>query len=291
MSHRRVDEDRRRGRARRALDIKESYQPEAVGAETAFLEGAWEERSDPLDQFADAGFIKDVVRREKSGKEATLYCCRAHAATGHSLLAAKIYEPHAAARYRLRPVYAQGRDRLSRPDGRAQRAIRSKGRYGRAVVFADWIGQEYENLRILYRAGARVPQPVAHSHAGILMEYIGSAAGPAPMLTEVQLASDEAARLYQQAIESIRSFLVEDRIHGDLSAYNMLLRDGHLVIIDLPQMVHARWNDHAFSVLRRDVENVCSFFVRHGVITSESASDVAINLWRQYQRAELAAEA
>lgn len=56
-------------------------------------------------------------------------------------------------------------------------------------------------------------------------------------------------------------------------------------------MVHARWNDHAFDVLRRDVGNVCAFFARYPIDEARKASDLAIELWRQYQRAELAAEA
>jgi len=49
--------------------------------------------------------------------------------------------------------------------------------------------------------------------------------------------------------------------------------------------VHARWNDEAFNVLKRDIENVVDFFVRRGV--EASASQLAVEMWTEYRRAEL----
>jgi RIO kinase 1 len=68
----------------------------------------------------------------------------------------------------------------------------------------------------------------------------------------------------------------------------MLLWKDRLVIIDLPQVVHARWNDEAFNVLKRDIENILSFFSRRGV--EASASQLAIDLWTKCRRAELAVD-
>jgi serine/threonine-protein kinase RIO1 len=48
----------------------------------------------------------------------------------------------------------------------------------------------------------------------------------------------------------------------------MLLWKNRLVIIDLPQVVHARRNDKAFKVLQRDIENILQFFGRRGVKAS-----------------------
>ena len=40
--------------------------------------------------------------------------------------------------------------------------------------------------------------------------------------------------------------------HGDLSAYNVLVHDGRLVLIDLPQAVDLVGNPQGFDYLRRD---------------------------------------
>jgi RIO kinase 1 len=244
---------------------------------------------DPLELFADAGYITDVVNEIKSGKEATVYCCRAHPSTGRELVAAKVYAIDIAAHYRMSKLYADGRFRVYKPDSRQERAIKSGKHRGREMVFADWVGQEYANLRAFHAAGADVPAPIAQCGPGILMDYIGDAERPAPTLVGAELSTDEAQRLFDQAMRNIRIFLAKDRVHGDLSPYNMLLWKNRLVIIDLPQVVHARWNDEAFNVLKRDIENILQFFGRCGV--KASATELAIDLWTRYRRGELDREA
>jgi len=53
--------------------------------------------------------------------------------------------------------------------------------------------------------------------------------------------------------------------HGDLSAYNILVHDGRLVIIDLPQIVDVIANPRGPEFLARDVRNVANWFLSHGV--------------------------
>ncbi len=260
--------------------------PDDVGLltsdEVAFLD---EGPKDPLELFADSGYITDVVNEVKSGKEATVYCCRAHPSTGRELVAAKVYAIGIAAHYRMSKLYADGRFRVYKPDSRQERAIKSGKHRGKEMVFADWVGQEYANLCAFHAAGADVPAPIAHCGSGILMEYVGDASRPAPTLVGATLSAPEAQRLFDQAMRNITIFLAKDRVHGDLSPYNILLWQDRLVIIDLPQVVHARWNDEAFNVLKRDIENVLEFFSRRGV--KASATELAIDLWKRYRRSEL----
>jgi RIO kinase 1 len=261
----------------------ENYQASLLGT----LVGA-EELTDPLEQFADAGYITDVVNRVKSGKEATVFCCRAHPSTGRELVAAKVYAIGIGAHYRMNKLYADGRFRMYKPDSRQERAIKSGKQHGKEMVFDDWVSQEYANLCAFHAAGADVPAPIAQCGSGILMEYVGDAARPAPTLVGATLSALEAQRLFDQAMRNIRIFLAKDRVHGDLSPYNMLLWKDRLVIIDLPQVVHARWNDEAFNVLKRDIENILQFFSRRGV--KASATELAIDLWTKYRREELACD-
>jgi len=267
------------------MPAKARRRDEAWGGEDVEFGQVADGGGDPLQAIADAGYITDVVCRVKSGKEATVYCCRAHPVTGRELVAAKIYASDIGAHYRTSALYANGRDRMHKPDVRAQRAIRARSRFGRRLVFADWIRQEYANLYVLHRAGADVPEPIHQSGSGIVMDYVGDTMGPAPMLVGARFSLDEAHRLFEEVMRNIRLFLANDVIHGDLSPYNMLLWDGRLVIIDLPQMVDARWNGEALTVLRRDIETVVEFFARFGV--RASAAKLALDLWRHYQRAEL----
>jgi RIO kinase 1 len=277
----------REGKANRACRPSAGpVRPDDVGLLTGDEIQALEDGpADPLQGFADAGYITDVVNEVKSGKEATVYCCRAHPSTGRELVAAKVYAIDIAAHYRMSKLYADGRFRVYKPDSRQERAIKSGKHRGREMVFADWVGQEYANLCAFHAAGADVPAPIAQCGSGILMDYIGDASCPAPMLVGASLSAAEAQRLFDQAMRNIRIFLAKDRVHGDLSPYNMLLWKDRLVIIDLPQVVHARWNDEAFNVLKRDIENVLQFFSRRGV--KASATELAIDLWTRYRRGEL----
>jgi RIO kinase 1 len=52
--------------------------------------------------------------------------------------------------------------------------------------------------------------------------------------------------------------------HGDLSAYNLLVHDGKLIIIDTPQVVDVIANPRGADFLDRDASNVASWFTaRH----------------------------
>jgi len=52
------------------------------------------------------------LRQVKGGKEATVYCCAAHPATGQDLLAAKVYRPRIFRQLRNDARYRQGRQIL-----------------------------------------------------------------------------------------------------------------------------------------------------------------------------------
>jgi len=61
-------------------------------------------------------------------------------------------------------------------------------------------------------------------------------------------------------IQEIVKMLCAGLVHGDLSEFNVLLDPYGPVIIDLPQAVDAAANNHAFSMLQRDVRNMAEYF-------------------------------
>lgn len=63
-------------------------------------------------------------------------------------------------------------------------------------------------------------------------------------------------------IGEIVKMLCAGLVHGDLSEFNVLLDPYGPVIIDLPQAVDAAANNHAFSMLQRDVRNMAEYFGR-----------------------------
>ena len=236
-----------------------------------------------LDVFASQGLITRVHATLTSGKEGTVYCCRAHPSTRRKFLAAKVYREHAASAHKWSQTYFEGRERVL--EQKHIHAIQARTQYGRALARSLWVSAEYEGLCTLHAAGADTPEPVAVGERVILMEYIGNGAGPAPLLRDAGLSTEEARDLYRQILSNVSLMLRHHLVHGDLSAYNILVWRGRGWIIDLPQAVDARFNTSAFDLLRRDVANVSGFFAKHGVASDPDA--VSHELWKRYRAAQL----
>jgi RIO kinase 1 len=244
-----------------------------------------------LETFYEDDLITDVLSVVKSGKEATVYCCAAHPATGLEYIAAKVYRPRMFRSLSNDAVYRASRpqvDAHGREGRRAQRwnATAKETARGRAAKISAWIRYEYETQARLYAAGADAPRPLAQSGNAVLMEYIGGGPGePAPLLREVTLEREEASPLFERVLRNVELWLAYDRVHGDLSAYNMLYWQGEITIIDFAQAVDPRYNPAVERLLARDIARVCQYFARFGVESDPAA--LASDLWLRYLRADL----
>ncbi len=144
-----------------------------------------------LSPFHEEGQILDVLRLVKGGKEANVYCCRAHPSLGVNLLAAKLYRPRMFRNLRNDAQYRQGRavlDERGRAvhDPRRLHAIQRGTNLGKELVHTSWLTHEYETLRLLYEAGPDVPRPITVSENVILMEYLGDDLRGAPTLNHAR---------------------------------------------------------------------------------------------------------
>ncbi|GIW08826.1 MAG: serine protein kinase RIO [Dehalococcoidia bacterium] len=238
--------------------------------------------TDSLDPFFEQGLIDEVLYTVKSGKEATVVCCRAARATRHELLAAKIYRPRAHRSFKDDSRYREGQVIL---DARVRRAVASKTSFGRQAAFAIWVDRERDTLTRLRRAGAAVPEVVAAAGGALLLEFIGDAAGAAPMLKHAPLTPDDARRLSRQLLDEIERWLRHNVVHGDLSPFNVLVWHGRAMVIDFPQAVDPRFNVHAFDLLRRDIEQLARFFRRYDIVVDAEAA--ATDLWVRFVTADL----
>jgi RIO kinase 1 len=167
---------------------------------------------------------------------------------------------------------------------RGWRGASKKTERGRAAQVTNWIEHEFETQRLLYNAGADVPCPLAQIGNAVLMDYVGDEAEAAPLLREVDLPREEAQPLFDAILRNIELFLACDRVHGDLSEYNILYWPGagtRATIIDFAQAVDPRYNlDDVFDLLARDVARVCRYFARYGV--EADAEALALDLWTRY---------
>lgn len=233
---------------------------------------------DVFQAFTDAGYITGVDRPIKSGKEGTVYLCRANPATGTEFYAAKIYRARDVRTFKDDAVYKEGRS-LARMD-REKRAVSKKTRFGRLFDDALWIGNEADALRTLAGTGADIPRLIASSGNALLMEYIGDATSPAPQLRSVRLDAATANVVWERLIWNVETFLANNVVHGDLSPYNVLWWDEEIRIIDFPQRVDPRKNPNAEELLRRDLGVLATHFRRIGVDVDADA--IAADLWMRF---------
>jgi len=119
-----------------------------------------------------------------------------------------------------------------------------------------WCKREFKNLKIAFKAGVNCPKPIVFRENILIMELIGEGGSPAPRLIDVIL--EDALPVYKDIIKDLKKLIKSGIIHGDLSAYNILLWNkpyfidfSHGTTID---------NQIALELLKRDVKNINTYF-------------------------------
>lgn len=236
--------------------------------------------------FHEHKWIDDVLRMVKGGKEASVYLCQAHPSVGEDLLAAKVYRPRMLRNLRKDHIYREGRANLD-DEGRVViddgmlHAMEKKTTWGKELLHTSWIEYEYTTLALLHSAGADVPRPYVSANNAILMSYIGEKEMAAPVLHSVRLTRLEARPLFDRVVRNIEIMLANRRVHGDLSAYNILYWDGEISLIDFPQAIDPEQNRNAYRIFERDVIRICEYFTRQGVTSSPHR--LAADLWTSHR--------
>ncbi|KJL47935.1 3-deoxy-D-manno-octulosonic acid kinase [Microbacterium hydrocarbonoxydans] len=214
----------------------------------------------------DAGALDTELGILKTGKEADVFLLERAVPDDpaqRTLLAAKRYRGEETRSFHRSAVYTEGRGVQNTRDARA---LAKKSSHGREVAASAWSIAEFEALCRLHELGAPVPYPVQVNGTEILMEFIGDASGAAaPRLAQVRAPREELAEYFAQIAEIMRIFAAAGFAHGDLSAYNLLVHDGRVRVIDLPQIVDIIANPQGLDLLHRDCVNVCDWFARQRV--------------------------
>jgi RIO kinase 1 len=201
----------------------------------------------------------------KTGKEADVFLLRrAVPGTVRScLLAAKRYRASEHRMFQRDSEYLEGR-RVR--DSRVNRAMASRSTAGRAMISTQWASAEFAALSQLSRAGLPVPYPVQVLGTELLLEFIGEPDGTAaPRLAETRPDEAELASLWGQLVAALGTLAALGYAHGDLSAYNLLVHRGRLIMIDLPQIVDVIANPRGAEFLTRDAVNVARWFTARGL--------------------------
>ncbi len=228
------------------------------------------------------GLVDEVVRQLMSGKEAMVYVVRC----GSEIRCAKVYKEAAKRSFKQAVEYQEGRKGRNT---RRQRAMEKRSKFGRKQQEEAWQNAEVDALYKLDRAGVRVPMPYGCFDGVLLMELVTDGAGQvAPRLIDVALTREQAVEDHAVMMDYVVKMLCVGLVHGDLSEFNVLVDDYGPVIIDLPQAVDAAANNHAQSMLERDVNNITAYY---GLYAPELlGSNYAKEMWALYEEGELTPE-
>jgi len=145
--------------------------------------------------------------------------------------------------------------------------FKSFPRNKRGIIYA-WTKKEFKNLERLKKIGVKAPKPIVFNKNVLVMEYIGTEKQPAPLLKDVTLSNPE--EVFEKIIEFIsKMYKKAELVHGDVSAFNVLMHENKPYLIDLGQGVLL---DHPNSdeFLRRDIHNVVNYFKKFGIRAEEN---------------------
>ncbi len=136
----------------------------------------------------------------------------------------------------------------------------------RDIVFA-WTQKEYKNLERLKSAGIKAPRPIISIKNVLVMEYIGYKNRPAPLLKDVKLENPK--EIFKILLNYLSvMYKKAGLVHGDFSAYNVLMFRNKPYLIDLGAGVLIEHpNSHEF--LKRDIHNIVNHFKKYNIKANE----------------------
>ncbi|RMY73777.1 hypothetical protein D0863_03658 [Hortaea werneckii] len=157
------------------------------------------------------------------------------------------------------------------------RSVKSNRDYLRKRSTGSWMylsrlaaQKEHAFMRVLYREGFPVPEPVAWSRHTVVMEFID--AFPLRMIEKVP----NPGKLYAELMDMIVRLARRGLIHGDFNEFNILIKeegpDDKIkltpIVIDFPQTVSTN-HMNAKMYFDRDVACIKRYFERRLKYTSD----------------------
>lgn len=217
----------------------------------------------PSDWLVTGGYRETRLGVLKTGKESEVHLVARVGSGRTTLLAEKRFKARERRSFQnnwmYRGVWGEG-------TYREDRAMKKNTRFGHEAAHARWIAHEWESLVLFHGVGVTVPPPVELLDDGYLMAFIGDGERAAPRLSEVDLAPPVARRVWDDLLGELSLLVAADRVHGDLSAFNILWWRERAVLIDFSQTVDIITHPAAHDLLTRDVTSLGRYFERRGVV-------------------------
>jgi len=115
--------------------------------------------------------------------------------------------------------------------------------------------REFEALEKIYALKLNTPKPIGYNRHVIVMSYLRGK----ELVYYKSIRNPQ--KIFNRIIKQMKKiFQKVDMIHGDLGEFNIVLDEkGNILIIDWLQWV-SRDHPNAFSLLERDIGNICNYF-------------------------------
>jgi len=210
-----------------------------------------------LKKYPDLKVVRDI----KSGKEATVVLIE----ISGQLKCLKIYNRLSMAT-KADNVYLSGKW-FKEPSVR--KSVTKGNKFSQDLLKKLWVKREYYLLKKLFQKGANLPKVFDYNSNSIIMEYLGTVNLAAPLIKDIDFSPKLAKMTFEEIIKSIKIFLKNGIVHADLSEFNILWWQNKPFIIDFPQAVDIRNNQNYEILLKRDIENIVSFFSKWILIDKE----------------------
>ncbi|MFH1561665.1 MAG: RIO1 family regulatory kinase/ATPase [Patescibacteria group bacterium] len=214
-----------------------------------------------LKDYENKNYILQNPKPIRQGKEATVFVVWFQGEP----LALKVYIDPKIRAFQNNLAYTEGQF-YRKPSER--RAVAKRNKFAKALLHKGWVRREFYLLDKLLSLGATVPEVYDWTPESILMEFVGKD-DVAPRLIDVELNKSQVSLAFESVLKDVERMLECGVVHGDLSAYNILWWQNKPWIIDFPQAIDIRYNPRKDEFLKRDLDNVISYFGEYLDINSE----------------------
>ena len=196
---------------------------------------------DTVEDILSAGLATEVVGLISAGKEANVYLVEYNGAP----LAVKVFRLFRTSHRRGGPIKLDQMSYLA--------------------------AHEFQMLHMGWKGGAKVPTPARRSENLLAMRYLGGEGGPSPRLKDVLL--DDPEPFLDATLRGVEALVDAGVMHGDLSAFNILVHEGEPWFIDFADSIRVDrlgrppWKklDLARNLLARGLQALGKYFGRYGL--------------------------
>lgn len=157
-----------------------------------------------------------VVKNIKSGKEADCFLVQ----TKEKLYCLKYYKDRSLSTTAGNNVYLAGKWFRSPSQ---KKSVDKGNKFGKDLIRKLWTKREFYMLKKFHGLGANVPEVFDFNNNSILMEYLGDASLPAPLLKDARLDEKQSKEVFTRIIDSIKTFYKCGIVQWMSVAWNPLL--------------------------------------------------------------------